>query len=110
MGNLICTTTDKKLMYNVSAGGKAEQFIDSIGAEFVVQDIIQYEQTRDDSLAVCTNLVSTDGKVYQTLSPIVNEAVQRLVEVFDIKNEEVRIRIGKEQSKGKRDYLTLEVI
>lgn len=109
---LICTITDKKMIYNIKVGANVVQAVDSIDKEFAVRDIVEFLTTNSDGEeVVCTNLISDSGEVVQTLSPTVQEAAERLYDTFDLHEEYVKVRlIERTNPRSKRKFLSLDVL
>lgn len=111
---LICTSQDKKLQYQVMSGTDVIQMKDCVGKEINMMEIIQSNTTNQDGEdVICTSLVDADGSVYQTLSPTVADNVQSLWRIF---KEEIEAHQGvkvliieKKSNKGNR-FLSLSLL
>lgn len=116
MRDLIITSTDKKLSYKALTGVGAIEMQDSVGKRFVLSDIIQSEierqndETGEMEKAVLTCLIDADGNIYQTLSPTIDDNVHFIMDIFDVKQDEVIVEITQGVSKNKRKFLQLSVI
>lgn len=111
MNELIITTTDKKLMYRALTGVNTKEMPKCVGDTFVIKDIIQGNVVKQDGEeAILSCVVTESGEVYQTLSPTVNDNLHMLTQVFDIKEDEVTVKISEGKSNNGRDFLQLEVV
>lgn len=108
---LIITTTDKKLAYRSLTGTNVKQLNDCVGVEFELQHIIQGKSQKDDSEEkIVTCLISTNGDIYQTLSPTVADNMAMLISCFNIPDETVKVRVANGKSKNGRKFLQIEVV
>lgn len=111
MRELIVTTNDKKLSYRALTGVGAKEMPKCVGDSFIIKEIIQGEVVKQDGeTAVLSCILTTHGDIYQTLSPTVNDNINVIMQVFDISQDEVEVKITEGKSNNGRDFLQLEVI
>lgn len=113
MRDLIKTSDDKmKIFKAINQGGF--QLKDFPGEVLVVSDIIQTEAVRKNTgeEAVSTTLITSEGEVYSTLSPTVDDSIHKLVDVFGAPSPEqpIKVKVVEGTSKTGRGFLFLDVV
>lgn len=105
------TTQDKKKIYQARTIA-ALQMDRHVGDEFTVEDIIQFETTRADSgePATSTVIFTTEGKVYSTLSPTVDDSVKNLDEIFGAEVAGLKLKIINGVSNSGNKFLQLDIV
>ena len=110
---LINTTDDKYLRYQVETGSNTVQMKDCVGKQIMIQHILQNMTTNQDGEdKVATTLIDTDGLGYQTLSPTVADCCEVLYRIFreKIESGEMMVEIEEKKSKGGNRFLSLKAI
>lgn len=110
MEDLLRTTSDKKLIYKALTGTSVNEMQKCVGDEFELEHIVQGEIFKDDETKILTCLISSDGTMYQTLSPTVNDNVKMLSTIYDLPNEKIMVRVGEGVSNNNRKFLQLELV
>lgn len=109
---MVNTISDKKTLMNIAVGSSAVQLNDiELPFDLNIQDVVQFETKRDDGeQAVCTSFVATDGKIYQTLSPTIDDAINTFLQFHDLKVDgNLEVTIFREKNhRTKREYLTMK--
>lgn len=110
---MLITLSDKKMAMKVALGTSAEQLIDVVGSELEVKGVIQFETTREETgeEAVNTSLIDSKNKIYSTLSPTVDKAINIIANFHDFNEGPIKVKvINQKNPKTKRDFLTLDVV
>lgn len=110
---MIITLSDKKMSMKVALGTSSQQLNEMVGSEIEVKDVIQFETTREETgeVAVNTSLIDSKNKIYSTLSPTVDKAINIIANFHDFKDGPIKVKvINQKNPKTKRDFLTLDVV
>lgn len=115
---MIVTTEDKKKAYRAMtvAGQPMDR---NVGKCFTIEDVVQFETTtrkdvdgfEEEKAVVATSIFTTDGDMYTTISPTIDNCLQSMASVFGemgVKGLEVQIVNG--VSNNGRKFLQLNVL
>lgn len=107
---LICTSNDPALTYEVLSAVDALQINEKRGDILEIQDIIQTEVEKDEGIVIATNILTKNGKHYNTISPTIDDDVHFLYQAFkgDVSGKKVKIVTGK--SNSNREFLKLKLV
>lgn len=116
---MIVTTEDKKKAYRaMTVAGKPMDR--HVGEKFIIEDVVQFETTvnrkgddgfEEEQKAVATSIFTTDGEMYTTISPTIDNCLQSMASVFGemgVKGLEVQIVNG--VSNNGRKFLQMNVL
>ena len=116
---MIVTTEDKKKAYRAMtvAGQPMDR---NVGKRFTIEDVVQFETTttsegddgfKEEKAVIATSIFTTDGDMYTTISPTIDNCLQSMASVFGemgVKGLEVQIVNG--VSNSGRKFLQLNVL
>lgn len=107
---LICTSTDPKLTYEALSSVDALQMNEKRGDVLEIQDIIQTEVEKDEDVVIATNILTKDGKHYNTISPTIDDDVHFLHQSFKGEVAGIKVKIVTGKSNSNREFLKLKLV